>query len=261
MIGKTKSVLTSDPIRAIVDRCHSTRESFRCDATTELERFHLCVIRTCAISVSDYGDPTERQSKQRDPFQSLLESTSDEQTLSAEPVARIYSENGLNDKQFTSAPCASTTWDGFEQFAERVSQLKEDGEKVNDGSRSLSLHHQFTIVTNRAKQCFMKEMPSHVLVRLSACFDIHVTSVGERVMVVTSTTAWCPEKMANGSTNLPSVGVFFHIPQTDGVIVGGWQDLSTGDGIPGKSIAFFRVSSKTDFWTLIGTERGQLLFG
>jgi hypothetical protein len=31
------------------------------------------------------------------------------QTLSAEPVARIYSEKGLNDKQFTSAPCASTT--------------------------------------------------------------------------------------------------------------------------------------------------------
>jgi hypothetical protein len=35
------------------------------------------------------------------------------QTLSAEPVAKMYSENGLNDKQLTSAPCASTTWDGF----------------------------------------------------------------------------------------------------------------------------------------------------
>ncbi|CAF4901709.1 unnamed protein product, partial [Rotaria socialis] len=30
-------------------------------------------------------------------------------TLSAEPVAKIYSENGLNDKQLTSAACASTT--------------------------------------------------------------------------------------------------------------------------------------------------------
>lgn len=44
-------------------------------------------------------------------------------TLSAEPVARMYSENGLNERQLTSALCASTTCDGFVQLGDRVSQL------------------------------------------------------------------------------------------------------------------------------------------
>lgn len=43
--------------------------------------------------------------------------------LSAEPVARIYSEYGLNERQLTSAECASIICEGLlAHDAERVSQ-------------------------------------------------------------------------------------------------------------------------------------------
>lgn len=50
-------------------------------------------------------------------------------TLSAEPDARMNSLYGLNDKQLTSAVCASTAWLGLEVLFERVSQLKGGGLK------------------------------------------------------------------------------------------------------------------------------------
>lgn len=43
--------------------------------------------------------------------------------LSAEPVAKMYSENGLKDKQFTSAKWASTTWAGLFVSLDLVSQI------------------------------------------------------------------------------------------------------------------------------------------
>lgn len=45
-------------------------------------------------------------------------------TLSADPVARMNSLYGLNDRQLTSAVWASTTWLGLEVLFERVSQLR-----------------------------------------------------------------------------------------------------------------------------------------
>ena len=46
-------------------------------------------------------------------------------TLSADPVASINSLYGLNDRQLTSAVCASTVWLGLFVLFDRVSQLKQ----------------------------------------------------------------------------------------------------------------------------------------
>ena len=78
-------------------------------------------------------------------FDKLIFSSDQIQTLSADPVARMYSENGLNDKQLTSAECASTTCDGFVKFDERVSQLNMKRNVVphinNSFSSNENLHH------------------------------------------------------------------------------------------------------------------------
>ena len=113
----------SNPIHAIVDRFHWTRESSHYGVTIELEKLRLYEIQMCVISISNFADPTMQRSKNK--IISPIESETHEQTLSPEPVARIYSEKGLNDRQFTSALCASTTCDGLLQFDERVSQLEE----------------------------------------------------------------------------------------------------------------------------------------
>ena len=54
-------------------------------------------------------------------------------TLSADPVARMYSLYGLKAKQLTSATCASTTWLGLEGLLVRASQLNRE-------SNTLAIH-------------------------------------------------------------------------------------------------------------------------
>ena len=65
------------------------------------------------ISISNFEDPKVQQSEQTNVYKKETENVPFKQTLSAEPVARIYSENGLNERQLTSAVCASTTCDGL----------------------------------------------------------------------------------------------------------------------------------------------------
>lgn len=46
--------------------------------------------------------------------------------MSEEPVARMNSLYGLNDKQFTSAAWATTAWLGLDVLLDRVSQLCQE---------------------------------------------------------------------------------------------------------------------------------------
>ena len=53
---------------------------------------------------------------------------------------------------------------------------------------------------------------------------------------------------------------FLDVPQTDGVIVRGGQDVSCGIGIPREAVALLGVSTKAQFRTVLCTLCTQLLF-
>lgn len=88
-------------------------------------------------------------------------------TLSAEPVHKIYSQKLLKAMQFTSALCASTDMDGLFESGERVSHLyKIDNppqkKRISDNYSShhtigkhsycdCYIHHKHMIITNRPK--------------------------------------------------------------------------------------------------------------
>ncbi len=70
--------------------------------------------------------------------------------LSADPVASIYSLNGLNARQLTSAECASIICCALDELLPRVSQLKQvrKADEILGHRVGVNSHHQLLVVTD-----------------------------------------------------------------------------------------------------------------
>lgn len=100
-------------------------------------------------------------------------------TLSADPVARINSEYGLKERQFTSAVWASTVWEGRLVLLLRVSQIINFWSSATEPNRDSCKRCQATSSTTAV-------CPVKTVLASSTRFSLGVALISQRQMVWSS---------------------------------------------------------------------------
>ena len=117
------------------------------------------------------------------------------------------------------------------------------GWSVGDGRPGVP-DHQLLVVSHGPEQGLVEQMPGDVLHHRGVTWTEE--KIESKYQSVSHHQLTCENSL--GVDDLVLLGSGVDVPQTDGVVIGGGQQVAVQVGVPGEAVAFLLVSSQLQVW-------------